>query len=192
MRTAHVHHPAFHRRPHTPRFNPLWLRVRACIVWLPVLLLAGNRAEANERHETTLDARIQGLVDDLRAQLSIPQTVTVSLVAKNPLMASVESAKGHDAFVLSLESAFVDELSEDELRAVVAHELGHVSIFTHHPYLQTERLANQIAMRLVSRETLEKVYDKVWRDGVKGDRVRFLGEPPQKVAEAVQVAAAPR
>jgi hypothetical protein len=58
----------------------------------------------------------------------------------------------------------------------VAHELGHVWIFTHHPYLQTERLANSIAMRGVTRESLERVYRKVWqREGVKGDLVQFLG-----------------
>jgi hypothetical protein len=31
-------------------------------------------------------------------------------------------------------------------------------------------------MRVVSRETLERVYGKVWeRSGAKGDLVRFLG-----------------
>jgi len=54
-----------------------------------------------------------------------------------------------------------------------------VWIFTHHPYLQTEELANQIAMRAVSRASLERVYAKVWeRGGTKGDLARFLGEPP--------------
>jgi len=160
--------------------------------WIPILLLVANRIEANERHEVALDARIQGLVDELRAQLSVPQTVTVSLVPKNPLVASVEAVRGRDdAFVLALDSDFVNVLTEDELRAVLAHELGHVWIFTHHPYLQTERLANDIAMRLVSRESLEKV----WKDGIKGDRARFLGAPkPPKIVEAaaLQVASSPR
>jgi hypothetical protein len=58
----------------------------------------------------------------------------------------------------------------------VAHELGHVWVFTHHPYLQTERLANQIAMRVVSRGSLAGVYRKLWeRGGVKGDLQAFLG-----------------
>jgi hypothetical protein len=49
--------------------------------------------------------------------------------------------------------------------------------FGHHPYLQTERLANEIAMRVVSRESLLRVYRKVWeRGGAKGDLARFLGE----------------
>jgi hypothetical protein len=59
---------------------------------------------------------------------------------------------------------------------VVAHELGHVWIFTHHPYLQTERLADTVAMRVVSRKSLDRVYAKVWeRGGAKGSLAQFLG-----------------
>ena len=79
-------------------------------------------------------------------------------------------------FLLSVEAAFLDQLTDDELEAAIAHELGHLWVFTHHPYLQTEELANQIAMRVVSRESLERVYVKVWgRLGTKGDLSRFLG-----------------
>ncbi len=147
---------------------------------LAVLLLAGQGAaserEAEVRRAGT--ARVQGLVDQLKTDLSLPHDVVVELVADNALVASVERVKGRDnAFRLSLEARFLDELDEDELRAVVAHELGHVWIFTHHPYLHTERLANQVAMRVVSREVLSRVYSKVWqRGGAKGDLARFLGE----------------
>ena len=105
--------------------------------FIPVLLLASSRADAREHAvAAALDARIQNLVDDLRAQLSLPQRVIVTVVPSNPLMASVEAARGRDeGFVLSLEAAFAEALTDDELRAVVAHELGHVWIFTHHPYL---------------------------------------------------------
>ena len=49
-------------------------------------------------------------------------------------------------------------------------------MFTHHPYLQTEQLANQVAMRVVSRDTLQRVYTKVWaHSGSKGDLIHFLG-----------------
>ena len=57
---------------------------------------------------------------------------------------------------------------------MVAHELGHVWIFTHHPYLQTEAGANQIAERLVARQTLERVYAKVWPEGAPRGGCRAL------------------
>ena len=83
---------------------------------------------------------------------------------------SVERMKGQDgAFSLLIEEGFLEGLSEDEVTAIVAHELGHVWIFTHHPFLHTEELANDIAMQAVSRETLEEVYTKVWKyTGEKG------------------------
>jgi hypothetical protein len=72
-------------------------------------------------------------------------------------------------------------LSEEDVRAVIAHELGHVWIFTHHPYLHTEALANQKALAVVSRESLVRVYEKVWRrGGQKGSLEAFLAEVDQK------------
>lgn len=103
-------------------------------------------------------------------RLSIPEPVLVSVVPTNPLLVSVEAPKGgSDPFRLTIEAAFLETLTDEELEAVLAHELGHVWIFTHHPYLQTEPLANQIALRVVSRTSLEHVYQKMWRlDGTDG------------------------
>ena len=117
--------------------------------------------------------RVQALVDRLRTQLGIPSPVVASLVAKNERLVSVERISGRDgAFSLVLEEGFVNGLTDEELHAVVAHELGHVWIFSHHPYLQTEELANQIALRVARRETLDAVYQKVWqRTGPKGTLV---------------------
>jgi hypothetical protein len=119
---------------------------------------------------------IQRLVDAFRASLAIPQPVVVAFADSNPLMVSVQRAgDGRDEFHLSFEAGFLDVLTDEDIKAVIAHELGHVWIFTHHPYLQTEALANKIAMRVVSRESLERVYEKVWqRGGVKGDIARFI------------------
>jgi len=104
----------------------------------------------------------------------------VSIVAQDKLLVSVERIQDRDGvFALAFEGDFLDVLREDELTAVVAHELGHVWIFTHHPFLQTEELANQVALRLVSRDTLDRVYEKVWqRTGSKGD----LAYLPTKIA----------
>lgn len=110
--------------------------------------------------------RVQAVVDDFRVRLRLPSAVTASIVTENPLLVSVSPPGSMDgAYGLAFEGRFLDQLSDDELKAVVAHELGHVWIFTHHPYLQTEAGANQIAERLVPRATLERVYAKVWPQG---------------------------
>ena len=123
-------------------------------------------------------AKVQSIVEDVKARLSIPQDVVVSIVAQDKLLVSVERNQSQEgAFTLSVERDFLDVLTDEELTAVVAHELGHVWIFTHHPYLQTEELANTMALRLVSREALDRVYQKVWqRTGVAGE-LAYL--PPQ-------------
>lgn len=129
----------------------------------------------NSERMAAATKRVQDLVDDFRTRLSIPQPVIVSFVPKNPLLVSVGPSKTREgAFALTFEYDFVDLLRDEELGAVVAHELGHVWIFTHHPYLQTEELANHVALRAVSRETLDRVYQKVWaKTGAKGDLAYF-------------------
>ena len=88
----------------------------------------------------------------------------MSIVPANALVVSVERTPGQtDNFALALDAAFLDTLTDDELGAVVAHELGHVWIFTHHPFLHTEELANEIALRVVDRDVLAGVYEKVWK-----------------------------
>lgn len=120
--------------------------------------------------------RLQAITDDLRGRLDILETVHVTLVDHNPLVMSVETLSGRSGpFVITVDEQFIRTLSEDELRAAVAHELGHVWIYTHHPYLQTERLANDIAMRVISRSVLEPVYQKVWtRTGMRGSFAEYL------------------
>ena len=111
--------------------------------------------------------QLQALVDDLRTRLSIQDVVTVTVVPVNPRVVSVKAPPDFtQAFRIDIERDFLDTLADDELSAVIAHELGHVWVFTHHPYLQTEQLANEIAMRVVSRDSLDRVYGK---SRVRGD-----------------------
>ena len=122
-------------------------------------------ALASRAHAADEQARIQRVVDDLKSQLAIGQQVDVAVVEANPRLFSVVPNK-HEAgapatFLLSVEEDFAGGLSDAELRAAVAHELGHVWIFTHFPYLQTEELANEIASRVISRDTLAPLYAKV-------------------------------
>ncbi len=165
-----------------------WRRLALALVSLPVIALTassalakarahGREAAAARRHgrEGAL-AQLQSLVDRIRHRLRIERAVTVAIVETNPYLVSVEApAQADGAFEVRVEAPMLDLLTADELEAVLAHELGHVWIFTHHPYLQTELLANQVAMRTVRRETLARVYEKLWKHGPKGDLASFLG-----------------
>lgn len=156
-----------------------WL-CSALVCCLPMLLLlsgecllGGTKPEADSRIE-----RVRTIVDRLRNNLSIPNEVFVSIVPKNKRLISVERTKdARAAFILSFDGNFLDTLNDNELTAAIAHELGHIWIFTHHPFLQTELLANQIAMKAVTRESLEQVYERVWKDtGTKRDIQDLLGQ----------------
>jgi hypothetical protein len=150
---------------------------------LLLLLLPGHVSETSAAGPERVipngrdQQRIQEIVNEFMARLTMPQKVAVAVVPKNPLMVSVEYTDPASGFLLTVEEEFISELTQEELEAAVAHELGHVWIFTHHPYLQTEVLANQIAQRLVPRSSLVQVYEKVWkRQGTKGDLTRFVGD----------------
>ena len=155
------------------------------LLWLSPLRLDAVptvlSAAAGSAEEKTAEASLQQLTDDLRMRLEIQQIVQVNLVAHNPLVMSVETLSGRSGpFVISVDRDFIHELSHDEIEAALAHELGHVWIYTHAPYVQSERLANDIAMRVVRRSAFEPVYEKVWtRTGIKGNLIEFIGPPPQ-------------
>jgi hypothetical protein len=125
---------------------------------------------------------LQDLTNDLRARLQIDQQVVVEIVDHNPLVMSVETLSGRTGpFVISVDRDFIHELSHEEAEAAIAHELGHVWIYTHAPYVQSERMANDIAMRIISRSAFEPVYQKVWsRTGIRGNLIEFLGPPSQQ------------
>ena len=136
-------------------------------------------ARGVERSEVVV---LQEITDDLRTRLRISEQVHVTLVEHNPLVLSVETLSGRTGpFVITIDRGFINELSRQEAEAAVAHELGHVWIYTHHPYLQTERMANDIAMRVINRSAFEPVYKKVWeRTGIAGNLIEFLGPPSQQ------------
>jgi hypothetical protein len=142
---------------------------------LPAILISiAARLDAGEPPSTVV---LQDLVNGLKTQLGIAAVVSAEIVPANTLLVSVQRVDGAPGtFRMTFEEQFLASVDQDELKAIVAHELGHVWIFTHHPYLQTEHLANTVAMRAVPRATLERVYSKVWeRQGIKGDLARFLG-----------------
>jgi len=125
---------------------------------------------------------LQDVTDDLRLRLQIAERVHIELVEHNPLVMSVETLAGRTGpFVITIDRDFINELNPSEAEAAIAHELGHVWIYTHAPYVQTERLANDVAMRVIDRSAFVPVYDKVWaRTGIRGNLIEFLGPPSQQ------------
>ena len=160
-----------------------WWRYPTLRVWVLLSLVLVIQANAtSQRTRTEYNAkRIKGLIAALKKQLAIPQEIESVVVPKNALIVSVQPIRERKGvFQISFEESFLNTLDNAELRAVIAHELGHVWIYTHHPFLQTERLANDVAMRVINRSAFEPVYEKVWqRTGIKGNLVEFLGPPNQ-------------
>ncbi len=159
------------------RQSRFWL-VGAMLVIVPMAMATQAHAAARSRAEVT--RRLQSVVDTLRQKLGLDAMVTVEIVPVNPFLLSVEAPKQPgEAFVLRVEERMMTVLDAEELDAALAHELGHVWVFTHHPFLQTERGANEVALRTVSRDVLSRVYQKVWKEnGTKGDLISFLGAEP--------------
>jgi hypothetical protein len=125
---------------------------------------------------------IQTMTDDLKTRLEIKERVQVTIVDHNPLVMSVETLGGRGGpFVITVDRDFINDLGRGEIEAALAHELGHVWIYTHHPYVQTERMANEVAMRVINRAAFEPVYEKVWRrTGIRGNLVEFIGPGRQQ------------
>jgi len=133
----------------------------------------------NEKSEIVA---LQEMADGLKTRLEIKERVQVTIVDHNPLVMSVETLGGRGGpFVITVDRDFIGELDHDEIEAALAHELGHVWIYTHHPYVQTERLANEVAIRVINRSAFEPVYEKVWRrTGIRGNLVEFIGPGSQQ------------
>ncbi len=145
------------------------------------LICLGAEGREGKREEQFPDQtrKIRTVVEDLQRKLGDTTKVIVSVDRGNNRLVSVHPAEADPgAYLLSLDRDFFMLLDERDLRAVVAHELGHIWIYTHHPYLQTERLANQTALKVVSREDLERVYRKVsLHKGENIDVQRFVDSP---------------
>ncbi len=106
--------------------------------------------------------RIRLIVDEFKARLGIEERIDITIIPEDSRLVSVCRSKDEKGvFLLSFDADFLSTLDREELYAAVAHEFGHIWIFTHRPYLQTEALANRKALVLVSEESLEQVYLKV-------------------------------
>ena len=153
----------------------LWVVLLLCAMPLPLVAASDIRGDKDYGTITSL----QNITDALRARMDIFERVVVTVVDHNPLVMSVETLGGRSGpFVITADREFIQSLSAEELRAALAHELGHVWIYTHHPYLQTERLANDIALRVTSAEVMLPLYEKVWkRLGIRGNLADYISLP---------------
>ena len=174
------------------RHRLLWIRAALVSVFV---LLSGVPISRDVLDTVSLrTARAREIVIQLRTALQIDSDVQVVAVAYHPLVFSVEPLdKQKDHFVLSMEINFLLKLDDEELYAALAHELGHVWIFKHFPFLQTERLANSIALRVVPRENFEALYMKLWRyESAAGAPMDdLLGPKPNANSSNAVLSAAP-
>jgi hypothetical protein len=124
-------------------------------------LFSGGLKSEVPAAEARLEA-IQTMVADFGNRLEITERIYVTISTDRERLVSVRRLNDEGrSFLITFDDSFVSALTEEELRAAVAHELGHVWIFTRRPYLQTEALANRKAAQLVPAESLEKLYMKV-------------------------------
>jgi ABC-type hemin transport system substrate-binding protein len=145
-------------------------------ILLSLLLSLGTVEVLGSETTAAATGSVQGVVDEYRGLLGLKPVVRVVLVEENPRVVSVaRDTRTPGTFVMSFARRFLAELTADEVRAVVAHELGHVWIFGNHPYLQTEQRANEVALRLVTRAELESAYRKL--DAVGGKNAGIARRP---------------
>jgi hypothetical protein len=144
---------------------------------MSLLATAGLLLSTGSAHDLD-EQKLNVIARDFRERLGISEPVTVTLTDVGKRLVSVERAPGsRSAFLIKFDREFYTTLIEEELRAAIAHEMGHVWIFTHHPFLHTEPLANEKARELVTAESLARVYEKVWKqEGSKGTLAEFLGK----------------
>jgi len=156
------------------------------LIFAFIFMLANPVANDSQNRMTLKAIRAQQFVDHMRTELQIRNEVQISIVIYQPLVFSVQPMDANkDRFLLEMELGFLLMLDDDELRAAVAHELGHVWIYTHHPFLQTENLANTVGQRMADRASFERIYAKLWAyEGTSGVPIDdLLG--PSSVAQDV-------
>lgn len=122
------------------------------------------------------NVRLEKIATGLASALELRKPIQVAIVPRNDNIVSVDPFLSGEGYRIEFERQFFDALDDEEITAALAHEIGHVWIFSHHPYLQTEALANEIALKVVARKPLENLYNKMWQyTGLTGNLVELLG-----------------
>src|SRR5688572_20476027 len=95
------------------------------LVCLPVIVVISLAARMHASEPASVGA-LQQLIDDLKAELKIDAAVSAAIVKQNSLLVSVERVDAPGNFRMEFEERFLSSLDQDELKAIIAHELGHV------------------------------------------------------------------
>jgi hypothetical protein len=124
-----------------------------------------------------MEHKIERIAQEFGHRLGLSPQFIISIAKDNPRLAAAQcETNAKKAFRISFDFEFLLTLDDRELDAAVAHELGHIWIFTHFPFLQTEVLANHQALRLVPRRDLARIYEKMWKwNGRQGNLEQVLG-----------------
>src|SRR5262245_46814563 len=105
-----------------------------------VALIVGRSAPLDAAEGRSAVA-LQELINGLKTQLGIDAVVSAAVVTTNTLLVSVRPVDGDAGrFQMAFEERFLATVDEDELTAIVAHEIGHVWIFSHDQYLTITRI----------------------------------------------------
>lgn len=147
----------------SPRGYPLPRRTGNFVFVCLLSLMGAGAASPTDRQVWNANhQKLAALVQEFRVLLNIEEQISVSIVRKNHMLASVRpSSKQPGSFVVRFDRSFLAALADEELRAAIAHELGHVWIFVHQPYVQSEPLANKKALEVIQLDSLQKMYEKV-------------------------------
>jgi hypothetical protein len=109
-----------------------------------VLLMARPVAKDPTNIASLRARRAQEFVDQLRTELTIRNEIQIAVVVYHPLVFSVQPIDiDKTRYLMTMELGFLLMLKDDELRAAIAHELGHVWIYTHHPFLSDGTVGEQ-------------------------------------------------
>ena len=170
-------------------FRTNGLRVAYILPALFAAVLPLSTCRSVSAHADYERNRLDEIVNPLKEQFGIDWPLQVEVVPYNRLGFSVQPT-GTREFVLLVDVNFLRFLDDEEVTAALAHELGHVWIYNHHPFLHTETLANEIAMQVVPRDSLKNLYVKVWTFyGDRGTLDELLGPERPSVTSLRPVSA---
>src|SRR5688572_9638910 len=137
----------------------LLFRLSLSVCALLVLFAPPVDGKPAQHHDPS---RLAAIARRLGAELGVQIDIQVVVAKKNDRMVSVERASlKRDTFTVTFDRNFLSGLDQGEITAALAHEIGHIWIFCHFPYVHTEVLANEIALTLVDRIDLESLYRKL-------------------------------